>query len=142
MTGDNWISERMTLMKLTPTQSSLTSSMTAVTTAVTGYQIFRQTRAGIFVPCFQSDSPVIAVEAFLRQSPAFDGGEVRLWNRQQQRLSASVKWTIEKTAFGFHVRQRVNVFYDRRLAELARKIQMREFLRELMRQEMAMTCSN
>lgn len=97
---------------------------------------------GPFVPGSQSDSPVIAVEVIPRHSPAFDGGEVRLWNRQQQRLSASVKWTLEKTAFGFHVRQRVNVFYDRNLAELAREIQMREFLREVMRQELAMTHSN
>ena len=142
MTGDNWLSERMTPMKLTPAQRSLTSSMATGSTAATGYQIYRQTRAGIFVPCFQSDSPAIAVEAFLRQSPAFDGGEVRLWNHRQQRLSAVVNWTLETTTFGFQVRQRVNVFYDRRLAELAREIQMREFLREVMRQELAMTHSN
>ena len=142
MTDDNWISERMTPMKITPAQSSLASPMTAGAATVTGYQIYRQTRAGIFVSCFKSDSPAIAVEAFLRQSPAFDGGEIRLWNHRQQRLSATIKWTHVGTSFGFHVRQRVNVFYDRRLAELAREIQMREFLREVMRQEMAMTCTN
>ena len=141
MAGDNWISERMTPMKLTPEQSPL-APMTAKTTAVAWYQIFRQTRAGIFVPCFQSDCPAIAVEAFLRQSPAFDGGEVRLWNHRQQRLSATIQWTQVGTSFGFHVRQRVNVFYDRHLAELARKIQMSEFLREVIRQEMAMTHAN
>lgn len=126
-------------MKLTPAQSSLSSPMTARTATATGYQISRQTRAGVFVPCFQSDSPAIAVEAFLRQSPAFDGGEVRLWDTQQQRLSATVKWTFARTANGLRPRQRVNVFYDRRLAELAREIQVREFLREVLRQEMAMT---
>ncbi|MBK8475119.1 MAG: hypothetical protein IPL39_02080 [Opitutaceae bacterium] len=116
--------------------------MTAVTVTATGYQIFQQTRTGVFVPCFQSDSPGIAVEAFLRQSPAFEGGEVRLWNRRQQRLSAAVKWTFDRTVNGFRARQRVNVFYDRRLAELAREIQVREFLREVLRQEMAMTYVN
>ena len=49
-------------MKPSPDQSSPASPITARTTPATLYQIFRQTRAGAFVPSFQSDSPVISVE--------------------------------------------------------------------------------
>ncbi|MBK8478194.1 MAG: hypothetical protein IPL39_18390 [Opitutaceae bacterium] len=53
-----------------------------------------------------------------------------------------MKWTFDRTANGLRARQRVNVFYDRRLAELAREVQVREFLREVLRKEMAMTHAN
>ena len=49
-------------MKPSPDQSPPASPITVRTTPATLYQIFRQTRAGAFVPSFQSDSPVISVE--------------------------------------------------------------------------------
>ena len=115
-------------MKLTLDQTSPAPSMTVGTTPATLYQIFRQTRAGVFGPCFQSDSPVISVEAYLRQSPAFAGGEIRLQNHRGQRTCAAVKWTYAKPPFGFHGLQREDVFYDRRFAELTREVQVQEYL--------------
>jgi hypothetical protein len=142
MTSDIWISERMTPMKTTLAQSPLPAPMTAGAAATRWYQIYRQTRDGIYAPGLQTDLAATAVEIFLRQSPVFDGGDIRLWDHQQQRTCASVKWTLEKTAFGFLVHRRTNVFYDRHLAEIAREIQVREFVREVSRHELAMMHSN
>jgi hypothetical protein len=78
----------------------------------------------------QTDSAAEAVEAFLSHSPAFEGGELRLWNHREQHVSASVEWSTEKTDFGFPVFNRTNVFHDRLLGVIARHIQMREEIRE------------
>ena len=98
--------------------------------ALPRFQIYRQTRAGIYMFEFKTDSAIEAVEAFLNQSPAFEGGELRIWNRREQRVSASVEWTMEETDFGFPVLNRTNVFHDRLLGMIARQIQMREEIRE------------
>ena len=55
---------------------------------VARFQIYQQTREGIYAAAFKTDSAVEAVGAFLRQSPAFEGGEVRLWDNREQHLSA------------------------------------------------------
>ncbi len=57
-------------------------------------------------------------------------------------MIAAVRSTHAKTAFGFHVLQREDVFYDRRFAELALGIQIPKFLRDALRQGSAMTCMN
>lgn len=98
--------------------------------ALPRFQIYRQTRAGTYMFEFKTDSAVEAVEAFLNQSPAFEGGELRIWNRREQTVSASVEWNLEKTDFGFPVFNRTNVFHDRLLGVIARQIQMREEIRE------------
>jgi hypothetical protein len=115
-------------MKPSTDKSLPASPIAARTTPATLYQIFRQTRAGAFVPSFQSDSPVISVESFLRQSPAFDCCEVSRWDQRYRRVIAAVRSTHTKTAFGFHVLQREDVFYDRRFAELTREVHVQEFL--------------
>ena len=61
---------------------------------------------------------------------AFEGGELRIWNHREQRVSASVEWSREKTDFGFPVFNRTNVFHDRLLRLIARQIQIREEMRE------------
>jgi hypothetical protein len=94
------------------------------------FQIYRQTRTGTYIAEFKTDSAAEAVEAFLNHSPAFEGGELRLWNHREQHVSASVEWSIEKTDFGFPVFNRTNVFHDRLIGIIARQIQMREEIRE------------
>jgi hypothetical protein len=82
------------------------------------------------------------MEVTPRHSPAFDGGEVRHCHHQRRRMIAAVRSTHANTAFGFHVLQREDVFYDRRFAELALGIQIPKFLRDALRQGSAMTCMN
>ena len=65
------------------------------------FQIYRQTHTGAYTSQFKTDSADEAVEAFLNRSPAFEGGELRIWNHREQRVSASVEWNTEKTDFGF-----------------------------------------
>lgn len=71
-----------------------------------------------------------AVQVFLKQSPAFEGAEVRLWDNVTRRFGASVEWHKEKTDFGFAVSNRANVFHDRLLGLIARQVQVREEIRE------------
>ena len=85
---------------------------------------------GTYTVEFRTDSASEAVEAFLSQSPAFEGGELRLWNQREQRVSASLQWSLEKTDFSFPVFNRTNVFHDRLLGVIARQMQVREEIRE------------
>lgn len=103
------------------------------------FQIYRQTRAGNYVPGFQSDSASEAIEAFLSAAPLFDGGELRVWDRSEQKVVASVAWGREKTDFGFAVRHRTNVFHNRLLGLVARNIQDREAIRQEMQRSVGMT---
>src|SRR4051812_7353170 len=83
------------------------------TAMVSRYQIYRQTHSGSYTVPFKTDSAVEAVECFLNQPPAFEGGELRIWNHREQRVSAFVTWSTERTEFGFSVFNRINVFEDR-----------------------------
>lgn len=98
--------------------------------ALPRFQIYRQTRTGAYIAGFKTDSAAEAVEAFLNHSPAFEGGELRIWNHREQRVSASVEWRMEKTEFGFPVFDRTNVFHDRLLGVIARQMEVREEIRE------------
>ena len=69
--------------------------------SVARYQIHRQNRTGLFLPGFRTDSAPEAVEAFLNQAPAFDGGGVRLLDHREQRMVASVEWSTVKTDSAF-----------------------------------------
>jgi hypothetical protein len=103
------------------------------------YQIYTQSRIGTFVPGFRTESAGDAVGAFLKQAPAFDGGEIRLWNHRTQELSASVTWRQEKSGLGFSRLCRSNLFHDRLLGILARQIQANETLHADMRQNAGVT---
>jgi glycogen synthase len=95
------------------------SSLPAKTTAVGRFRVYQQTRAGIFDLGFKTDSDAEAVEAFMRQAPAFEGGEIRLLDRNEQRMIAFVKWTLETTEIGLPVFHRENMFHDWHLALIA-----------------------
>jgi hypothetical protein len=103
------------------------------------FQIYRQTRAGNYRVEFSTDSPVKAVETFLAESPAFDGGDMHIYNNHQKLVSASVKWAISRTEFGFPVMQRADAFYDDDLAKIARQICEREAMMESVHQSIRMS---
>ena len=99
------------------------------------FQIFRQARAGNFMPEFRTNSATEAVEMFSIMAPAFDGGEIRMWDQREQRTCASVHWETEKVDFGFLVHHRTNVFHDPLLGLIARRLGEREAIRETIRHE-------
>jgi hypothetical protein len=116
-------------MKTNPPTASLAAPRQEPPNHEPRYQIFRQARAGNFMPEFKTDSAIEAVEMFALMAPAFDGGAIRLWDHSAQHISASVEWRPEKTAFGFVVYHRTNLYHDRLLGVLARQIREREAIR-------------
>ncbi len=131
--------EKTEPMKNTNSQKQIAPSTSAEAATVSRYQIYRQTRTGTYTVEFKTDSAAVAVEAFLNQSPAFEGGELRIWNDREQRVSASVEWSPEKTDFGFPVFNRTNVFHDRLLGLIARQMQVREEIREELQHSVRMS---
>lgn len=119
-------------MKTQTEQTNNQSMLSANDGQTSCYQIYRQTRTGAYQVGFRTDSPVEAVEAFLTQQPVFEGGEVRLWNHREQRIAASVVWLPERTAFGFRVNHRANVFHEAGLDGIAHEIREREAIRHQM----------
>ena len=107
-----------------------TASIASQPTVAARYQIYQQTRSGAYVGGLKTDSATDAIRAFLGQSPAFEGGELRLWDHREQHLSAWVKWSSRAGEAGESARVRENVFQDRMLALLARLIEPQENLRE------------
>ncbi|MBW8780614.1 MAG: hypothetical protein JF599_01825 [Verrucomicrobia bacterium] len=118
-------------MKTTHQTSALTGADAQA--SVARYQIYRQNRAGHFLPGYRTDSAPEAVEAFLHQSPVFEGGGVRLLDHHDRRMVASVEWRTEKTGFGFPVHHRTNRFHDAMIEQLAGEVLARETLREPVR---------
>lgn len=100
------------------------------TVAPTRYHIYRQARAGNYMLELKTDSAKEAVEMFAIMSPAYDGGEIHIWDGHLKELCASVEWHREATTFGFVVQNRRNVFFDPSLAALARERTEREAFRE------------
>ena len=103
------------------------------------YEGYRQNRAGNFVRTFESSRPLDAMLAFMDTTPAFEGGEVRIWDRQQERLLAAAEWTVERTGMGFYVRARKNVFHDDEAAALARLVAQREALVQAIAHELRLS---
>jgi hypothetical protein len=103
------------------------------------YQIYRQSKNGVYQ---RYGAPVesleTAVELFLDTRPDFEGGGVRLWDRNEQRALASTEWLVENTTFGFPVRVRADAFYDENVGRLAREICAREALIESLGQRVDM----
>lgn len=124
-------------MKTNHTTSSITGPDAVATVA--RYQIYRQNRGGLFLPGYRTDSAPEAVEAFLNQAPAFEGGGVRLLDHHDQRMVASVEWRTEKTDFGFPVHHRANRFLHAMIEQLAGEVQAREAMRIELRHETTLT---
>ena len=66
------------------THNPISASSDAPASAAARYQVYHQNRSGVFTPGFKSDSAGEVVEAFLKQAPAYEGGELRLWNHRAQ----------------------------------------------------------
>lgn len=124
-------------MNTNHTTSSITGPDAAA--SVARYQIYRQNRAGLFLPGYRTDSAPEAVEAFLNQAPAFEGSGVRLLDHHDQRMVASVEWRTEKTDFGFPVHHRANRFHDTMIEQLAGEVQARAAMRMELRHEATLT---
>jgi hypothetical protein len=103
------------------------------------YQVYRQMKAGYYARNFEADTAADALKVFLLTVPTFDGGSIRLWDRQEEKLLASVEWSLERTTMGFDVRMRTNVFHDEAVAQIAREIAERETMEQSLRQELKMS---
>jgi hypothetical protein len=79
--------------------------------------------AGVCVTTATAESPNDAVEAFMTQSPGCEDGEIALFDREEQRIVASVKWAMDTTENGLRVPHRQNVFHDWHLALIALEVQ-------------------
>lgn len=83
------------------------------------FQIYLEYRSGSFIPGFHTDSDAEVIEVFMLQAPVYDGGEIRVLDRSEQRMVAFVKWRIARTELGLPVLHRSNVFHDWHLALIA-----------------------
>lgn len=111
----------------------------AVTTEQPRYEVYRQNRAGNFALTFETSRPLDAMLAFMDTAPAFEGGDVRIWDRHEERLIATAEWTVERTGMGFYVRTRKNVFHDNDAAALARLVAQREALVQAIAHELRLS---
>jgi glycogen synthase len=96
--------------------------------AIGRFQVYWQNHTGTFILSCSTSSDVEAVEAIMLQSPAFEGGEIRLLNQEAQRVIACVKWEIDATEIGPSFFDREDVFHDWHLALIA--LQVREKRRD------------
>ena len=90
------------------------------------FQVYRESRGGNFSPGFSTDSDAEAIKAFMLQPPVYDGGDIRLLDRSEQRMVALVKWRIATNKIGVPVVRRVNVFHDWHFALIACDLLMQE----------------
>lgn len=91
----------------------------AIAVGLKRFQIYRENINGTRVLVQVINSEAEAVEAFMRQAPVFDGGDIHLLDQHEQRMIAFVKWKMMTTEIGLSVLHRVNVFHDWHLALLA-----------------------
>lgn len=119
----------MEIMKNTPTNLELTSEILPIDAPSIGrakrFQVIAEYAAGVCVPGAVAESPEDAVEAFMVQAPGCAEGEISLFNREEQRVVASVKWKMDVTEIGLRVLHRQNVFHDWHLALIACEVQKR-----------------
>ena len=106
-------------MKNDYVSQAMHASEPAKQSAVGRFQLYRESCGGNFVPGFSIDSDAEAIEAFMLQAPAYEGGDIRILNQTEQRMVGFVKWKIARTEIGFPVLHRANVFHDRYFAMIA-----------------------
>ncbi len=86
------------------------------------FQVIVEYAAGVCAPGAVADSPEEAVEAFMVQAPGCEEGEISLFDRDEQRVVASVKWKVRGTEIGLRVPHRQNIFHEWRLALIALEV--------------------
>jgi hypothetical protein len=89
------------------------------------FQVIVEYAAGVCVPGAVAESAEEAVEAFMVQTPGCEEGEISLFDRNEQRVVASVKWKMSGTEIGLDIPHRQNVFHDWHLALIAYEVQKR-----------------
>jgi len=89
------------------------------------FLVIVESAVGVCVSGGFTDSPEEAVEAFITKVPGHEEGEITLFDRDEQRVVASVKWKMDTTELGLRVLHRLNVFYDWHLALIACEVQKR-----------------
>ncbi|MFT3868402.1 MAG: hypothetical protein QM715_07885 [Nibricoccus sp.] len=116
-------------MKTIPSNIELTSEVVPapvpVVRRVGRFQVVVEHAAGVCVSGAFTDSPEEAVESFMSQAPEIEEGEISLFDRDEQRVVASVKWKMSVTEIGLRVLQRQNIFNDWHLALIACEVQKR-----------------
>jgi len=119
----------MGFMKSIPPNLELTSEIILTPAPfvrrVGRFRVIVESAAGVCVSGGFTDSPEEAVEAFMTKAPAHEEGEVTLFDRDEQRVVASVKWRMETTEIGLRVLHRQNIFHDWHLALIACEVQKR-----------------
>ncbi|MBL9188321.1 MAG: hypothetical protein JNK23_12625 [Opitutaceae bacterium] len=110
-------------MKSNPTNLELISETVPVSASgvrnAGRFQVIVEYAAGVCIPAAVAQSREEAVEAFMIQMPGCEEGEIALFDREEQRVVAFVKWKMTTTELGFPTFHRVNVFHDWHLALLA-----------------------
>lgn len=108
-----------------------TPQMLAVAIAVglKRFQIYRENINGTYILRHVVNSEAWAVEAFMKQAPSFEGGDIHLLDQHEQRIVAVVKWKSTTTEIGLRVLHRVNVFHDWHLAMIACDLPEQETIR-------------
>ena len=113
----------MECVKTGPTNLELASEIiprrAPVVRTTPRFQVIVEYTAGVCAPSAVAESPEEAVEAFMVQTPGCEEGEISLFDRDERRVVASVKWKIHGTEIGLPVWGRQNVFYDWHLALIA-----------------------
>lgn len=105
--------------------SEIISTPAPVVRRVGHFQVIVEYAVGVCVSSGFTDSPEEAVEAFMARAPGYEEGEVTLFDRDEQRVVASVKWKTEATEIGLRVPHRHNVFRDWNMALIALEVQKR-----------------
>lgn len=106
-------------MKNNVVPQSAPAFMPATHSAGGRFQIYRESRAGNYIPTFSSASDTEVIEAFILHAPMYDGGGIWVVDQSEQRMIAFVKWKIARTEIGLPVLQRSNVFQDWQYAMIA-----------------------
>jgi hypothetical protein len=91
----------------------------AIAVGLKRFQIYRENINGTRILVQVINSETEAVEAFMRQAPVFEGGDIQLLDQHEQRMIAFAKWKMMTTEIGLPILHRVNVFHDWHLALLA-----------------------
>ena len=91
----------------------------AIAVGLKRFQIYRENINGTRILVQFINSEAEAVEAFMRQAPVFEGGDIHLLDTHEQQIIAFVKWKMMTTEIGLPILHRVNVFHDWHLALLA-----------------------
>lgn len=120
---------RMECVKTIPTNLELASESFPKADPAPGrvgrFQVIVEYAAGVCLPSAVASSPEEAVEAFMVQAPGCEEGEIALFDRDEQRVVASVKWKVSGTEIGLRIPQRQNIFHDWHLALVAVEVKKR-----------------